>query len=129
MFIKLNPNPHGLYVGDCVVRAIAIATGRSWDYVYWMICIQGFIMGNMPDGNVVWEEYLRSIDFRKYYIDDTCPHCYTVRDFCEDNPIGDFILATGSHVIAVLDGNYFDAWDSGDEVPTSVWRREFYEQH
>lgn len=81
-------------------------------------------MGNVPVDNSVWEEYLRSIGFRRYILPDTCPRCYTVRDFCYDNPFGTFILATGSHVIAVIDGDYYDTWDSGDEVPTSVWRRE-----
>lgn len=125
MWIKLNPNPHGLYVGDCVVRAIAIATDQTWRRVYWMICVFGDIIGNMPSANQVWEEYLLYEGFTRFYLPDLFPHCYTVRDFCYDNPFGTFILATGSHVIATIDGNYFDAWDSGDEVPTSVWRREY----
>ena len=127
MYIHINPNPHGLYVGDCVVRAIAIAMRKSWDYIYWMICIQGFIDGNMPSANSVWENYLYSAGFVRFELPDRCPNCYTVRDFCRDNPYGEFVLATGSHVIAIIDGFYFDAWDSGDEVPTSVWRREYYD--
>lgn len=127
MYIHINPNPHGLYVGDCVVRAISIALRKSWDYVYWMICIQGFIDGNMPSANPVWENYLYSVGFVRFELPDRCPNCYTVRDFCRDNPYGDFILATGTHVICIMDGFYFDAWDSGDEVPTSVWRREYYD--
>lgn len=126
MFIFANPNPHGLFVGDCVVRAIAIATNKSWDYVYWMVCIQGYIDGNMPDGNAVWGNYLRSIGFEDFPLPNMCPNCYTVRDFCRDNPEGTFILATGTHVIAIIDGDYYDAWDSGDEVPTFVWRRELW---
>jgi len=34
------------------------------------------------------------------------------------------ILATGTHVIAVGDGNYYDTWDSGQEVPIYYWRKE-----
>lgn len=127
MWIPINPNPHGLYVGDCVVRALSIAMRKSWGYIYWMICIQGFIDGNMPSANAVWENYLQSAGFVRYPLPDRCPYCYTVRDFCQDHLYGDFILTTGSHVIAVMDGFYFDAWDSGDEVPTSVWRRERYD--
>ena len=123
MFICVNPNPNGMFVEDCVVRAIAIATNRSWDDVYVHICLQGWIVKNMPSVNSVWGRYLNSIGFEKLYLADQCPNCYTVRDFCRDNPYGIFILATGSHVICVIDGDYYDAWDSGDEVPTSVWRR------
>lgn len=124
MYVHLNPNPNGAYVEDCVIRAIAIATNRSWDEVAIYLFLQAFIMKNMPSVNKVWGTYLTSIGFRQYQLPNTCPDCYTVRDFCMDNPYGIFILATGSHVIAVIDGNYYDAWDSGDELLTSVWRRE-----
>lgn len=123
MYIKVNPNPNGMYVEDCVVRAIAIATNRSWDDVFVHLCMQAFIMKNMPSVNKVWGNYLSSIGFERYLLPNTCPDCYTIRDFCHDNPIGIFILATGSHVVAVIDGDYYDAWDSGDEMPISVWRR------
>ena len=124
MYVRENPNPNGVYAEDCVVRAIAIATGKSWDDVYINICLQGFIMKNMPSINKVWTTYLKSIGFKEQLIRDTCPDCYTIRDFCYDNPKGTFILLTGSHVVAVIDGDYYDAWDSGDELPISAWRRE-----
>lgn len=124
MYIPTNPNPNGAYVEDCVIRAIAIATGRSWDDVYIHVCLQGYLMKNMPSVNRVWGNYLTSSGFVRHAIPNTCPDCYTVRDFCNDNPKGVYILATGSHVVAVVDGNYCDAWDSGDEMPIEVWRRE-----
>ena len=124
MYIHYNPNPYGLYVEDCVVRAIGLATGRSWDDIYFHICLQGFLMKNMPSVNMVWGKYLESIGFSRYPLPDKCPQCYKVREFCYDHPYGTYILMTGSHVITVINGNYFDAWDSGNEVPISVWRRD-----
>lgn len=123
MYIPYNPNPNGVYVEDCVVRAISVVTGRSWDDIFVHLCLQAYIMKNMPSVNKVWGTYLSSIGFTRFMLPDRCPDCYTVRDFCVDNPIGSFILATGSHVIAVIDGDYYDAWDSGDELPIYVWRR------
>lgn len=128
MYIHANPNPDGIYVGDCVVRAIAIATNSTWDYVYVMLCLEGFIKKNFGDANDVWGSYLKRIGFRQILLPDNCPDCYSVRDFCYDYPYGTFILATGTHLVAVIDGDYYDAWDSGDEVPTSVWRREYYDR-
>lgn len=126
MYIHANPNPNGMYVEDCVIRAIAIATNRSWDDIFVHICLQAYIMKNMPSVNKVWGNYLSSIGFVSYPVLDRCPDCYTIRDFCRDYPFGTFILATGSHVVCVIDGDYYDAWDSGDEQPISVWRRETY---
>lgn len=126
MYIHVNPNPNGMYVEDCVVRAICIATGRSWDDVYLHLCLEGFIMKNMPSVNNVWGTYLKSIGFVRHSLPTDCPNCYTVRDFCSENRNGIYILATGTHVVAAVDGNYCDAWDSGDEVLEAVWRRENY---
>ena len=38
MFIRCNPNPLGKQLGDCVVRAIAIATSQGWRQTYDELC-------------------------------------------------------------------------------------------
>lgn len=122
MHIYYNPNPRNKSVGDCVIRAISKATGLTWDETFTDLVFVAFKEKDMPSANSVWGEYLKSIGYRKYLIPDTCPECYTIRDFCKDNPVGRFILATGSHVVAVENGNYYDSWDSGSEVPVYYWK-------
>ncbi len=124
MFVQYNPNPQGNYVGDCVIRAIAKVTEKDWDSTYLAVAMQGFAMKDMPSANHIWGAYLKSQGFKQYALPNTCPDCYTVQDFCEDYPSGVYLLATGSHVIAVEDGNYFDSWDSGSEIPIYYWKRE-----
>ena len=124
MFIFYNPNPSKKLVGDCVIRAISTVTDSDWADVYISIALQGLSMCDMPSSNAVWGAYLYSKGFRRYVIPNTCPDCYSVRDFCEDYPEGTYLLATGTHVIAVQDGNHYDTWNSEDETPIFYWRKE-----
>lgn len=123
-FVKFNPNPDWNYVGDCVVRAISKITDKDWDDTYIALALQGYMMKDMPSSNHVWGAYLRSKGFNRYTIPNTCPECYTVKNFCADNPEGEFLLATGTHVVTVDDGDYYDSWDSGDEMPVFFWVKE-----
>lgn len=123
-FIFYNPNPDKKLVGDCVIRAISIVMNQDWEKTYLDIALQGYTMKDMLSANHVWGAYLHNRGFKRYVIPDTCPDCYTVEDFCEDFPIGTYLLAIGTHVVAVQDGNYFDTWDSGNEVPMYYWQKE-----
>ena len=123
-YIPYNPNPSGNYVGDCVVRAISKVTGKEWDDTYVGLAVTGFTLKDMPTANHVWGTYLKNHGFKRVALPAACPDCYSVSEFCDDNPTGRFILATGSHVIAVSDGDYYDSWDSGDEVPVYFWVKE-----
>ena len=122
-YVNFNKNNKKKLVGDCVIRAIATLLDVDWDDVYLDITTKGFYMKDMPSSNEVWSSYLRDVGFERYVIPNSCPDCYTVKDFCIDNPQGQFLLATGSHVIAVIDGSYYDTWDSGNEVPIYYWQR------
>lgn len=124
MYRFYNPNPIAARVGDCVVRAIAKATNQKWEDVYNDLCEFGFNMADMPSANNVWGAYLRSRGFKRFVVSPDCPDCYTVKRFAFDNPKGTFILAISGHAVCVRDGDYFDTWDSGDEVPVYYWHKE-----
>ena len=124
MYVYYNPNPDRILVGDCVVRALCRLLRNRWLEVYEMICAQGAIMYDMPSSNVVWGACLKRLGFVKQMLPDYCPDCYTVRDFCREHPFGQYVLMLDGHVVAVEDGNYYDTWDSGDEVPCFFWRKE-----
>lgn len=39
-------------------------------------------------------------------------------------PRGTYVIGTGTHAVCVIDGNYYDAWDSGEETPTYFYRKK-----
>lgn len=123
-YIFCNPNPDRIIVGDCVIRGISILTNSSWEQVYINICDEGLSMHDMPSSNAVWGSYLIKQGYFKKIIPNMCPECYTVKDFCLDHPYGRFLLATGTHVVAVQNGDYFDTWDSGNEIPIYYFLKE-----
>lgn len=124
MWIEFNPSPTGRRVGDCAVRAIAKALDVDWEKSYMMLAANGFGMGDMPSSDSVWGSVLRQHGFYRESIPNTCPDCYTARDFCKDNPKGTFVLGFGGHVATVVDGDLYDSWDSSDEIPVYVWYRK-----
>lgn len=123
-FIFDNPNPNDALVGDCVIRAISIALNKKWDDVYIDLSTNGFLLRDMPSSNRVWGDYLKTNGYKSHILPDTCPYCYTIKDFCNDYPQGVYILATGTHVVAVINGDYYDTWDSGNETPVYYWKKE-----
>ena len=126
-FVYFNPNPNGNSVGDCTIRAISLLMDQDWCKTYIGLVTMGFSECDMPSSNAVLNSYLRTKGFTKHTLPDTCPDCYSFEDFAIDNPQGTFILGTGTHVAACIDGIIYDAWDSSDCVPIYYYERENYE--
>ena len=120
-YIEYNPNPVGRKVGDCAVRAVSKALNLDWETAYLLIAAYGLRMGDMLSSDSVWGAVLRDSGFYRAAIPNTCPDCYTVRDFCRDHPRGVYVLGFGGHVATVVDGDLYDAWDSSKELPQFYW--------
>ena len=113
-YIYWNPNPKHNSANDCVVRLFSKIFNLSWDDSYDLLCELGRQEKEIPTTNYVWERYLLSNGFRRHSL-PLCPDCINLRTFAKYYDKGAYIACTSSHVIAVVDGNYYDAWDSGDE--------------
>lgn len=101
-----------------MVRAIAVATGKSWLEVYDDLYRVGRAVYDMENSNDVWGRYLYALGFDPFLLPESCPQCVTVKEFCKYFPHGRYIIGTGSHAIAVIDGNYYDTFDSGGLTPS-----------
>lgn len=124
MYVNYNPNPKKKIVGDCVIRAVSLALGESWQNVYGDITVKGYILADMPSSDAVWSAYIRGKGFKMKPIPDTCPACYTVKDFCIDHPTGTYILKCPDHVVTVIDGDHYDVFDSSDETVLFYYVKE-----
>lgn len=125
MYIYYNKNPRKNYnAGDCVIRAISIITGDSWDDIYDDLCDEGKYIGDWGNNNAVWDIYLRRRGFKRYVCPNDCPYCYSVKDFANEHKRGKYLLSTGNHLVAVENGCYIDAWDSGTQIPIYYYTKD-----
>jgi len=95
-----NPNPKGRFVGDCTIRAICKLTNQDWDHVYAATSFQEFLAKDMPSGNATWGAYLARLGYIRKFIPDSYLGRYTVKG-----------------------GDYYDTWDSGNEMPSYYWTK------
>lgn len=123
MFIKYNENPCDKRTIDCTVRALSTLLDEEWDLVYVQLCVLGYDRCDMPSSKAVVNDFLHGRGFRRFMCPDLYPECQTVEDFCNEHPVGIYLLATDSHVVAVINGNYIDTWDSGREIPIFYWQK------
>ena len=123
MFEEFNNNPVGRRVGDCAVRAVAKALDVDWETAYLMLVANGFAMGDMPSSDSVWGATLRQHGFYRESVPNTCSDCYTAEDFCNEHPLGTYVLGFGGHTACVKDGILFDSWDSSELSPQFYWRK------
>ena len=105
-------------MGDCVIRAIATATGKTWLEVYDELHLVGRSVYDVTPANEVWGLYLYLMGFEPFILPESCPECVTVREFARRFPKGRYIIGTGTHAVAVINGDYFDTFDSGSLVPS-----------
>ncbi len=122
MWMRTNPNPAHKEVSDSVIRAIAIALGARWLDIYDDLCRLGREEFNLPNADAVWSKYLHNSGFEPFLLPEN-DNGINIEEFCREHPEGTYIVGTGSHPVAVLNGDYYDSWDSGNEVPSFFWRK------
>lgn len=124
MFIEYNANPVANRTEDCGIRAVAVALDISWDDAFNLLARNARQMGDVMHSNAVISSVLRQNGFNRAIIPNTCPDCYRIADFAREHPHGDYVVGTGTHVVAVIDGNIIDTFNSMDLVPLWYWYRK-----
>ena len=119
-WLYYNPNPRKRRTGDCVIRAVCAATGKSWDEVFWGAAFAAFGLDDMPSSNIAWRLYLRSLGYKRREVTEE----YTVGEFADDHPHGVYVLGTGSHAVTARDGRIYDTFDSRPEPVLFYYYKE-----
>lgn len=115
-----NPNPLKKNTGDCAVRAISKALGITWEKAKILIDAYSFKQGEVETSDTVWGAILNDSGFVDKKISfNSC----TLAEFCNDHPHGVYVVKLPGHVVTVVDGDYYDSWDSGGEVPLYYWEK------
>ena len=115
MYKYYNANSRGNFVNDCVVRAISVAEGKSWDETYEELSCIAQKEGILLD----------DVEFVEDYLDDrykrTCHYSKTVGEFIEEFPKGISLVTMNGHITVVIDGILYDTFDCRDRRMYCSW--------
>lgn len=138
MFKRTNPHPQGKLVGDCVKRAIVIASEINYHDVAIMLNRYRTISGTRKFNNRDnWKEFIVNVlgafdkgnmqyanNGKRFTVSDYAYYIAHYYSFKHRN----LIVQTSHHLVA-LDGkdNYYDTWDSGEKSIYKAWSIPPYE--
>lgn len=119
-----NANPKNRRTGDCVVRAIATATGKTWEEVLTGLTEMALKHKQMVNCPELYDKYLqaqgwvkhkqpRKPDNKKY----TGAECVKLFKGTAVANIG------GNHTVCIKDGKVWDIWDSTGGCIGNYWTK------
>lgn len=119
-FIYTNPHPtNRKSLGDCVFRAISIATGKDWLTVYDELTELGRELLAPPNDKATYQPYLDKIGKR------IKPIVNGRRLLPTDLPkSGTYLVRQANHLTVVKGGKVRDTWDTSRRSSYLIWRME-----
>lgn len=124
-FTLYNPNPtegKKAKKGDCVIRAFAIASDKTWLEAFDILTENARKTYNVPNDNQNYKEVFA----QQGYVSTPVKVVkgkkrMTVLDFCKKNSKGRFILRVANHLTAVVDGIVYDSWNTEECCVYKYW--------
>lgn len=123
VFDTTNPRPN-VRGGDCVVRSISLASGKSWVEVFDGLVEIGRREGRMPNDRVVLEKYLKKEGWivckQPRHKDRTK---IRAKEFVESIAKGKrCIISMTRHLTCCLeDKKIHDIWDCSNQIVGKYW--------
>lgn len=118
MWRYYNANPLGRNVNDCTVRAISLATERTWDETYQRLADYGRLAG------ITFSEVEFINDYLADRYDRYCPErgVETVKDFVNLKLPGRWLITIRGHITCVVDGVLYDTFDCSENYIWCIYR-------
>jgi len=115
MYKFYNANALGNFVNDCVIRAISVATKRTWDETYDMLSDLAQSKGTMMDDR----------DFVRWYLDTNfkrIPKEYvSVGELASEYPDKTLLITMDGHITCSLNGIIIDSFDCRKRRVEDAW--------
>ena len=128
MYKYYQPNEKDLKdkYGDCVIRALTKVLGMSWLEVFDEITPLSREMQIPFNCKPCYEKYLTEVKGFKYVgiSNSKGSKRPTVESFSKTNNHGTYLVKVANHVVAIVDGNYYDTWDSGHKSLYGYWVKQ-----
>lgn len=110
--------------GDCVIRSLTKALGKEWMQVFEELLPYARELQCMPNGKPCYEKYLIKNGFSyKGVSNKKGAKRPTVDSFAKEHKTGIYVLRVAHHLVAVVDGFYYDTWDSGGKSMYGYWEK------
>lgn len=104
--------------GDCVVRALAIATQEDYQDVRLELWEDSFETGSMPNSKTTYERFLKKRGFvKEAKIKGYCLGQYPV----SHNET--YVVSLAHHLVCLDEGLVRDIWDCRSKYPYCTWRK------
>lgn len=114
MFKYYNANPFGRIVNDCTVRAISLATEKTWDETY------RELSNYARQEGITFSE----IEFINEYLAERYPrYCntdnfITLQDFLDLEIPGRFLITMNGHITCAINGVCYDTFNPSNRL---IW--------
>ena len=129
-YVYYQPNSKDIKdeYGDCTIRALSKTLGVTWLEAFDMtipILRENQVVNIFGAPVEVRNKFLQALGFTYTGVSakrgSTRP---TVDSFAKEHPHGTFILKVAHHVVACVDGKYYDTWDSGYKSLYGYYEKE-----
>lgn len=113
MYTFMNPHPKGCLVGDCVKRALTIATGEDYREVSRQLNrIKRELNADKFNSDEVWWEFVNRRGYKaETYQAVKGQKRMNGERFCESHSKGRYILVMAGHLSCCINGVIYDTWD------------------